>query len=81
MQALVENIPWREARLAYDSIASIACLMLAARYRAAGSLKLCRAGGRGVHVLNSDASSIGPIPINFEMSEIPSDSQFKLATF
>jgi hypothetical protein len=41
-QALVENIPWRDARLAYDSIASIACPMLAARSRAAGSLKLCR---------------------------------------
>jgi hypothetical protein len=42
MQALVENIPWRDARLAYDSMASIACRMLAVRSRAAGSLKMCR---------------------------------------
>ena len=82
MQAFVENIAWRDAQLAYDSIASIAWRMLAARSRAR---EVCNcvacAGGRRVDVLNSDASSIGIIAVNFELSEIPSDSQFKSATF
>jgi hypothetical protein len=41
MQAFVENIFWRDTRLARDSTASVACLKLALKAKAIESLKLC----------------------------------------
>jgi hypothetical protein len=35
-QAVVENIPWRDTRLARESIAGVVCLMLAVKALAIG---------------------------------------------
>jgi hypothetical protein len=82
MQAVVENIRWHHVPLAYDSIASIACRTLAARFRG-GTFEIVSRGivRAGAELMVGTAMPRQlEYPINFEMSEIPSDLQFKLAT-
>ena len=46
MQAVVENISWHDTRLAHDSIAGVACPVLAVKTWAIGSSHLLHAEPR-----------------------------------